>query len=157
MRIHPQKGPYPKHNTPGTRGASPVRSCTLCLIQKSQKKLDWLRLTGKNFKILHLTGTNRLLAVVRPPNSKTDVFLNGKEASDCFLVPDRDPDADDFAKADCMSKHHSSLICCFLYVHFYSKIDYTFTLSDQCAWLATKCPHTRVPKQKIVQQKAAKQ
>jgi len=82
---------------------------------------------------LHLTGTKRLLAVVRPPNSKTGVVFNGTKASDCFLFPDRDPDADDFAKADCMSKHHSSLICCFLYVHFYSKIDYTFTLSEQCA------------------------
>ena len=77
-------------------------------------------------------GTDCWLSCVHPTRI-LGVVLNGKKASDCFLVPDRDPDADDFAKADCMSKHHSSLICCFLYVHFYSKIDYTFTLSDQCA------------------------
>ena len=156
MNLPSEKAP-PETQHARLRGGEPGPILRIMLYSKKAKKVDWLRLTGNIPWAHELTGTNRLLAVVRPPNSKTDVFLNGKEASDCFLVPDRDPDADDFAKADCMSKHHSSLILCFLYVHFYSKIDYTFTLSDQCALLATKCPHTRVPKKKIDQQAEEKQ
>ena len=61
-------------------------------------------------------------------------------------------DAADFARADGMSQNNSSSIHCFLHVHFYSKIDTTFTLSDQYAWLATKWPYAWVPKRKIDQQ-----
>jgi hypothetical protein len=43
-------------------------------------------------------------------------------------------DAVDFAGADVagISQHHSSSIYCFWFVHGHSKIDYTFTLFDQC-------------------------
>jgi hypothetical protein len=62
---------------------------------------------------LHLTGTNRLLAVVRPSNRTWSCLANGEETSDCSPVPNHDPDAADFAKDDCMSENHSSSICCF--------------------------------------------
>jgi hypothetical protein len=98
-----------------------------------------------------------LLAVGRQPIRYLALSSNGEETPGCSRVPNHDPDAADFAKDGFMSEHHSSSICCFLRVHFYSKIDYTFTLSDQYAWLATKCPYSRVPKKKIDQQAARKQ
>ena len=70
------------------------------LDSKKAKKLDWLSLTGKKCKILHLTGTNQSLALVRPSNRTWSCLANGEETSDCSRVPNHDPDAADFAKDD---------------------------------------------------------
>ena len=47
-------------------------------------------------------GTDCWLSRVHP-TQRLGVVFNVKKASDCFLVPDHDTEADDFAKADCMS------------------------------------------------------
>ena len=53
--------------------------------------------------LAHLpVGTDCWLSLVHP-TQRVGVVFNVKKASDCFLVPDHDPEADDFAKADCMS------------------------------------------------------
>ena len=157
MRNHPQKGPYPKHNTPGTRGASPVRSCTLSLIQKKQKNLiDWVWPVKNVRSYIWPVQTNRWLlfvhqielGVVLPMAKKHQTALVSQITIPMRLTSPR---------MIVCQKIILLQFAAFLRVHFYSKIDYTFTLSDQYAWLATKCPYSRVPKKKRDQQAAVKQ
>jgi hypothetical protein len=149
MRNHPQKGPYPTHNAPGTRCGSSVRSCALCLIKKKKpRKLDSLGLIDKNARTcIWPVQLDCWLSLIVQLDFARLFAMRSKQLT-ALLVPDhRATDAVAFAVADGMSQNHSSPIYCFLHVHGHSKIECTFKLFEQYAWLATNCLYPRISPQ----------
>ena len=154
MRNHALKWSYPKHNTPGTQ--HPTREprsdhSALCLTLKTHKNLidwDWpIKIQGlASDRYKQIVGSRCLY------NSILHVCLRCGVNNWLLFMPQIT--ATD-AVADDMSRNPSSSIYCFLHVYRHSKIDYTFKLLDQYAWLTTNCPYPRIPKKKIDQEAVA--